>query len=229
MLKRIAFIVSIWLLTLQVQAQNFTTLTVTRFGVGGILGFPDTIFGGTSYLINMVITNIGNMPFTNTPANPLTILMQADSSFLPYELAQTNSLFTLQPGDTTSITIVDSFPQGVFKLGNNVVVVWPSKNAPLDFTADSTYVYTYYVGFSGVNDFDAFGLKVYPTVFNDIIYLKPYNEQPFQFSLCNAFGQIVLSGHNPSALAVSHLNSGLYYLYIKQKNKVLFATKLIKL
>ncbi|HQV00740.1 MAG: T9SS type A sorting domain-containing protein [Bacteroidia bacterium] len=228
MAKRILIFLAASLLALQLPAQTVTTLKVTQFFVGGTAGFPDTIYAGQAYTTSWVITNTGNAPFINAPANPLKILMQADSSFIPYELAATNSLFTLQPGDTVLLTNVDSFPPGVFKLGNNVVVVWPSKNQPIDFIADSTYFYTYYVGLSGIDVTDGAGVLVYPNPFSEMLFMQPLTDGDVSFQLINLTGQVVLAGNHLQQINTSFLRSGLYYLHIRQKQKATRTYKLLK-
>jgi hypothetical protein len=159
------------------------------------------------------------------------VLAKADSVFGNFQIYSDTSSFVLTPGDSVVFTTVVAFPPGAFKLGNNVVVVWPSKiNGAIDFIADTTINQTYYVGVSGVKENTKPNLIIYPNPFEQTVTLEYDFDEQIQFTIYDLAGRMILQ--NPlheNTLDLSFLKEGIYFMELRNQNKIISRSKMIKL
>ncbi|HMT28331.1 MAG TPA: T9SS type A sorting domain-containing protein [Bacteroidia bacterium] len=134
-------------------------------------GFPvvpqDTAYEGQSYAFSVIlVNNTGSV--INTPVD---IQFQVDSI--------TNIAFTVaQPAlginDTATFLISGyTFNQPQFKMGNNIVVVWPSING-LSIPVDTFYADVYFVPLSslGNNDLNYNTISLFPNPAQQFLQLN---------------------------------------------------------
>jgi hypothetical protein len=231
MLRKFLFLISIVVLSFTAKAQNLPTLKV----VGAINTpsiFPDTIYGNQLYTISLAIQNVStnNLTYVNSPAVPFTIKALSDSTFGNFELYSDSSSFTIAPGDTLIVTVIDTLPSGAFKLGNNVVVVWPSKSGGfLDFISDSTVTTTYYAGTSSIREYRNQKLLMYPNPFNQSISIDFAFEQRLQFYVYDLSGRMLFQ--QPlldNTLDLSFLKEGIYFMELRKQGLIISRNKMIK-
>lgn len=230
MLKRLLLFLSIICIGTSVRAQFLPTLKVTSIAANGVFNFPDTIYGGTFYTYSIVVQNTDlQNTYTNSPSTIFSIKMQTDT--LPeLVLFSDSSQFTISPGDTAIFTVADSFPSPSFKLGNNVVVVWPSvTNGTQPFIVDSTFFNVYYIGLSGIHDFDIAPISIYPNPFSDYLKVDFNEEESPQLFIYDVAGKLVYSNGGRSKMYdLSFLKSGAYLLEVRKKNAIVAHRMLIK-
>lgn len=232
MLRKFLFLFTIVVLSFSVKAQNLPTLKVLS-SVNNIPIFPDTIYGNAVYTIYISIQNVStnNLTYVNSPAIPFSVKALADSSFGSFTLYTDSTSFTLAPNDTFVVQVIDTFPSGAFKLGNNVVVVWPSKSGGLlDFIADSTVTSTYYAGTSSIREYRNQKLLIYPNPFNQSVKIDFNFEQRIDFYVYDLSGRMLyqqpLEDNN---LDLSFLKEGIYFMELRKQGLVLSRNKMIKM
>ncbi|MFH0865497.1 MAG: T9SS type A sorting domain-containing protein [Bacteroidota bacterium] len=126
-----------------------------------------------------------------------------------------------------------SFEPGFFKVGGNVVVVWPvSSGGTMITVTDSFFTYVDILGYSGIFDLS-------PGNANTFIYPVPANEEIFlqqnitensieHVRIIDMLGRtrILLKGH-PKSIYVAELENGFYFLEIKGENNQMRIFKFI--
>ncbi len=235
MFKRLFILLTIIALSLSGKAKNLPTLKVTNITANGVNNFPDTIYGGItySYLITVTNTDTSLTFFNDTSfiAGLFTIKAQlADTSLPEFTLFSDSNFFQILPGDSITFQLTDSFGTGL-KLGNNVVVVWPSKvgSGITSFIIDSTYYNIYFIGSTGINEIPIAELRIYPNPFGENISIDNPAESKFRVFIYDAEGRIVYQ--NPldrKSFDLSFLKSGAYLVEVRNSSKVLSRKKIIK-
>ncbi len=230
MLKRLLLFLSLIYIGTSSRAQFLPTLKITSITSNGVFNFPDTIYGGTSYTYSIVVQNTDlQNTYTNSPSTIFSIKMQTDT--LPeLVLFSDSAQFTISPGDTVIFTVSDSFPSPSFKLGNNVVVVWPSvSNGTQPFIVDSTFFNVYYIGLSGIHDFDIAPISIYPNPFSDYLKVDFNEEESPRLFIYDATGKLVYNNCSRTEMYdLSFLKSGMYLIEVRKKNTTVARRKMIK-
>lgn len=232
MLRKFLFLLTIVVLTFTAKAQNLPTLKV-KSAVNNIPIFPDTIYGNTVYTIYISVENVStnNLTYVNSPTSPFSVKALADSTFGSFTLYTDSIGFTLAPNDTFVVQVTDTFPSGAFKLGNNVVVVWPSKSGGLlDFIADTTFTSTYYAGTSSIKEYRNQKLLIYPNPFNESVKIDFSFEQRIDFYVYDLSGRMLYQQPlEDNTLDLSFLKSGMYFMELRKQGLILSRNKMIKL
>ncbi|MEO8148788.1 MAG: T9SS type A sorting domain-containing protein [Bacteroidia bacterium] len=231
MIKRLLLLLIIFALSLTVKAQGPPTLKVTTITVNGIANFPDTIYGGVFYSYIITIRNLDStITYVSDSTEAFTINMRTDSSLIgAFTIYSDSAQIVILPGDSFSLQYSDTFPSGGFKIGNNVVVVWPSINTLLpSLIADSSYFTIYFPGILGIPDFDKLNLLVYPNPFIDLLsFSNTYDNH--QLYIYDEAGRLVYQNpFDKKSYDLSFLKQGLYLVELRKSNIVVARRKMIK-
>lgn len=112
------------------------------FGHNGLIGMPDTAFAGDSVLVGSFIKNYAPLN-DSTYFDTIQIVGFVDTtgpSTIPFTLPPVSQLL-IAPGDSLFFILPFSFRDypmgGNFRIGNNVIVVWPISFDPHFATLDS--------------------------------------------------------------------------------------------
>jgi hypothetical protein len=83
---------------------------------------------------------------------------------------------------------------------------------------------------SGVSNIDYNNkFEIYPNPTNSTIFIKKPYISPFQFSIFDAMGQVIMRGRlNGNSIDVSSLLSGIYFIRLKDEKGQWFKSKFIK-
>ncbi|HAD32906.1 MAG TPA: hypothetical protein DCF44_00090, partial [Chitinophagaceae bacterium] len=69
----------------------------------------------------------------------------------------------------------------------------------------------------------------YPNPTNSTLFIQTAYLSSFQFSIINAMGQVIMQGRlNDNSIDVSSLQSGIYFIRLKDENGQWFNSKFIK-
>ncbi|GDX48224.1 hypothetical protein LBMAG25_10420 [Bacteroidota bacterium] len=80
---------------------------------------------------------------------------------------------------------------------------------------------------SDIDDNNKF--EIYPNPTNSTLFIKTAYLSSFQFSIINAMGQVIMQGRlNDNSIDVSSLQSGIYFVRLKDENGQWFNSKFIK-
>lgn len=190
--------------------------------VESIMNFPAQAHYNQSYNFIVILHNNGNTDYQGS----LYIAFHTDSS---------NAIDTGSFGDTATVDIplgsFDSvnvggftFDPQTFKLGGNVVVVWPvSNNGSQIMVTDSFYTMVEILGYAGISDITQFDVNnnIFPVPASDVLFL-PQNITKNSIEhvrIIDMLGRIkVLLRQYPKSVSVAELDNGFYFLEVKEKN-----------
>jgi hypothetical protein len=118
-----------------------------------------------------------------------------------------------------------TFDSSMFKMGGNVVVVWPvsSGSTAIMFT-DTFYTYVEMLGYEGIEDLIPAGYSniIYPNPADQVIFL-PVNraENSIEYvRIIDVTGRILDTFYTcPSMISTAKFENGIYMIEIKEKNK----------
>lgn len=233
MIKRALLLLTLFAFALGAKAQNLPTLKVTQISANGVSNFPDTIYQGQFYTLSITVANLSNnITYVNDSNKIFSVFMQADSTLIPFSIYNDTALFTIAPGGIITFVAIDSFSTPQLKLGNNVVVVWPSVSSSTgsSINTDSTYFATYFVGISGIENVSNTNTLIYPNPFSESITILKENDTRMQLFIFDETGRLVYQ--NPvdkKSYDLSFLKQGLYFVELRKANTVVAHKKLVKL
>lgn len=189
--------------------------------VSAVLNFPDTAILNQNVPAIVVIENTSAITYQGV----LSVGIATDSSS-----GSTNLLYfgtqpiTILPLDTVWLVPSNgyTFTNPLFKLGNNVVVVWPISTQAI--TIDSLKTGVYINGVLGVNDkLNEPTIKVVPNPASDFISLRDLNNSIESVRIYSTLGNLMFESFTTDDqqkdIDVSGFSSGLYIVQITNKNK----------
>lgn len=208
-----------------IKAQQFD------ISVESIMGFPSQAHYNQSYNFIVFLHNIGNTDYQGS----LYIAFHTDSSNV-IDTGSFDSAVTVNipMGSFDSVNVSGFYfdPQ-TFKLGGNVVVVWPvSSNGSQIMVTDSFYTVVEILGYAGISD-------IYQSYVNNNIYPVPACEELFlpqniaensieHVRIIDVLGRTkILLKHSSKSVSVTELDNGFYFLEVKEKNNQIKIFKFI--
>ncbi len=198
-----------------IQAQGFITLKITS--MPGYPALPaDSAYEGISYNFDMVLVNNSSTPINSS----VTIFFRIDSITNP---VITTSPVGIPPNDSTVISVTQyNFTQPFYKVGNNIVVVWPMVNGTF-VPVDTTYKDVYFIPLTSVGnpEVQGPGIQIYPSPTTDFINLDvPPDQHVEHVRIFDSIGKLtreIIPGQQRK-LDVSFLKPGIYFLEISGQN-----------
>ena len=197
-----------FVLTGNVKAQFFT------LRVAAMPGYPvlpqDTAYGGPAYNFDIWLVNN-----TSTTINtPVSIMLGVDTAT---SVIAGNPVQNLTPGDTLVIPVTGYvFTQPFYKIGNNIVVVWPVVNG-LSVPTDTLYNDVYFIPLMGLGSVDllshAFHLFPNPTNYDLHLVVNDFSAVEY-VRIFDVEGRQVHHSDLPHdhRIPVSSLKPGVYFL-----------------
>jgi len=196
--------------SLQSSAQGTATLRVAAMP-----GFPDlpadSAYEGQTYVFDLFIVNNSS---TNINGANVTFNMRVDSIITPFLL---NPALSIPAGDSVTLTVTQySFNQPQFKMGNNIVVVWPVVSG-LVVPIDSLITNVYFIPLSSLGSIDLTepAFKIYPVPAKETLHLKLNTELKVEYvRIYTMEGRIVYIRKNftDDFIDISNLSNGVYVL-----------------
>lgn len=207
------------------HAQNITI----GFSSTGLIGMPDTVFSGDSVLVGAFIQNYdtsGFYVFNDTIQISGTI--DTGSVLISFDLPPVPPQFPIPSGDSLfyilPMVFRDNHMGGNFRIGNNVIVVWPISFDPTFSTMDSITVNVFVIDtISGIGpDPDAeANIRCYPVPASGPLYVSSGSRHLIikEIIIRDANGKTVAISNNPSTgIMTDTWASGIYMLEIYFEN-----------
>lgn len=198
--------------------------------VSALLNFPDTAILNQNVPAIVVIENTGSITYQGV----LSVGIATDSSSGTTNLLYFGSQpITILPLDTAWLVPANgfTFTNPLFKLGNNVVVVWPISTQAI--TIDSLKTGVYINGVLGVNDkANKSTIQVVPNPASDFISLRDLDNSIESVRIYSTFGNLMFesvpTNDQQKTIDVSTFSSGLYIVRIINKDKKNTSLKFFK-
>jgi hypothetical protein len=174
---------------------------------------PDTAALGDTTTYSAYLKNNGPAAFSGT----VGINFGSKDSFGAVTITHVDSVTgSISPGDSLWVLLLADFDQAGFRLGTNVVVIWPvpAGGGSVFDVYEDTVVITNEVG---IREMGLNGLSVYPNPFIDQLYLS----DPGSIStveIKDLTGKMIFRGQNLEEFSLTKLNSGIYLLVVEASN-----------
>jgi hypothetical protein len=135
---------------------------------------------------------------------------------------------TINANDTADFSVTgfvfDTTAAGAFRLGGNVVVVWPYSSNGTSITLADTFKTSVTVTTpAGIHDYNEYNkMEVYPVPTSDIINFRNLSpEKTFEYvRITDVLGrQEYYSAIPKTAVNISFLLEGIYFIELKEKNQ----------
>ncbi len=139
------------------------------------------------------------------------------------------------PGNSFSSIPIDSFyfDPSSFKMGGNVVVVWPVSGGGTQITVTDTFhTYVEILGYAGISDIAQINIdnNIFPVPASNVLFL-PQNiaENSIEHvRIIDMLGRTrILLKQYPKSISVAELENGFYFLEVKEKNGHIRISKFI--
>ncbi len=198
------------------------------FGTIGLIGLNDTVWSGDSIPVGSFIKNYDTTA-THVFMDSVQIngYIDTGSVFIPFTLPLVPQVY-LAPGDSVffimPIVFRDIQMGGNFRIGNNVIVVWPISFDPTFSTLDSITANVFVIDtISGISPEpqNNENLRCYPVPATGPLYVTSTSRQLIikDIIIRDATGKIVAISNNPSSgIETEKWASGIYLLEINYEN-----------
>jgi hypothetical protein len=212
-------------LTINVKSQDLGVDS----GSVNLSSLPDTINLNDIYTHTITIINYSSTPLTGN----IYLMAAVDTGTGLVSVDTVNSIVVTNFGqnDTIGITYTETYDiPNNYKVGGNIVVVWPI--ADFGFTHDSLYKDVYINYPLGINQFNDNQNKaiVYPNPTSNKIYFKNLdrNKPVKQVRIYGINGQLIYRDSFSSEITLEAFNKGVYFLEIEFDDNQVAHYKVIK-
>jgi len=177
--------------------------------------YPSNVNEGDMISFSFWMVNTGNIPLNSS----IDILIAIDTSFTARSLGDFMDVDSvLSPNDSIFIVTWDHVSSANYRLGDNIVVIWPNFYTPYPSTADE------FTGVINVSTLNSVGQKqseefsIFPNPITETATLK--TQQPIStFKMIDILGNVVRYTENIQdnfiAIHKNELKSGIYFIEIK--------------
>lgn len=227
MKKIIRFLI---VLVFLVQASKLSAQGVD-LSVVSMTGFPTQAYYNQTYTFSAIIQNYGTSDYQGS----LQLNFSVTNSNVTTDSLSFGSFQVNLPGNSTDTIDVAgySFDSTAFKMGGNVVVVWPVSNTGIQITVNDTFSTNIEIlGISGINDpyevdFNAFLYPVPAT--NELFISLPRLENDIEHvRIMDALGrQKFFSTRPTSFIDVSTFENGTYFIEVREKSGTIHLEKFL--
>lgn len=217
-MKKYLFIVLFFLGTFQLSAQ-ISNIHLS-FGSSEVLHATDVEYGDI-ITYSFWLVNNGNIPHNSV----IDILIATDTAYAIRSLGgYANQDSLLLPGDSIHIITWDPIIPNHYKLGDNIVVIWPNIVSPYPFTADEHVTELNVSTLSSDNNLEA-ELNIYPNPVADKAMVES-SQAITSVRIINVVGAVVREyvnlQENFLAINKNELDSGVYFVELNiAGNKVI--------
>lgn len=176
---------------------------------------PDTINLNDNYVHTLTVHNFDSVDFTGT----IYLVAAIDSSGTLLSVDTVGSVFVSNLGwtDTVSITYTEAYNTlNGYKLGDNIVVVWPvaGTTAIRDSIRQNVYIDNP-ASIQTLNNANK-DVLIYPNPFLNHFVVKNFNwkNELKQVRIFNSEGKLILQQMNLNFTNLEYLTKGMYFIYI---------------
>ena len=194
------------------------------------VNFPDTVYTATDYTVAIVVKNKGNQVYTGTITTYYT-----DSTGSVLDSFPPSFSVTLNPGDTIYHSYIIQFNTPAYKLGNNIVVIWPTGTSSV-IIADSAQVNVYVKDIAaaiGREEDTTDRFILFPNPAHDFVTIDLVSKIPIEWvRIFDATGQEVVSLGNYKngtyTICTNKYKQGIYFVEFIFEDNTRFTRRFIK-
>ncbi len=194
---------------------------------------PDTAYGNQPYM-NIQVT-IHNYNPINAFTGTLFIFLQTDTVFPPDSISlNAGSAFTILPNSDLTVAYQSAyfFNPANYKLGSNVIVVWPVGGPGTGtFSYNPYYTCVFFQMSSGINEETENAISITPNPANDYLEIKtPSNNYVKDVRILDATGRLMMdkNGDVGTIIPIEKLNKGVYLLQLQLMDDKLIYRRFVK-
>ncbi|MCB0402509.1 MAG: T9SS type A sorting domain-containing protein [Flavobacteriales bacterium] len=226
-MKKLHYILFMLFLMILVKAGQSQSIGIdtAAFNLGSL---PDSIMINDNYNHTIRVQNKSATPFTGTIW--LMAAVDTGTGIIDIDTVGFSNVVNFGLGDTSSISYNEIYNfANSYKLGGNIVVVWPAIN--IGNAADSLFknVWIFMANEILPVAFENQGLFPYPNPFRDKLNLHDLREKSIlNMRLMNSSGQLMWSGPFSEELYLGTLPEGIYLLQLITEDRKIFHYKLLK-
>ena len=222
----VSFIVSLCLFAGQTKAQD----TLSIAAGGQIFNLPTFANYNDSATPYIYIKNVS----TTSYSGYITFQIQVDSAMSgSFDTVQTDSaLVFLNPNDSFPISFFEIFTPLDYRVGGNIVVIWPSASNAFFNNAPTMEDTVYILGFAGIENMWDGELTVYPVPFQHSLHivLPPGHHVPEKIILRDVTGRVVFEApYSELANIPESISTGTYFLELQFRNARSKTARLMKM
>ncbi|MGL4599280.1 MAG: T9SS type A sorting domain-containing protein [Bacteroidia bacterium] len=201
------------------------------FGVSGLIGMPDTIPIGDTTLVAVFLKNYANVAFNDSIEVTGTIDTGAGPN--AFTFAITPTIFIAAQDSFFSIFPVnfDIGPQGNFRIGNNVIIVWPRPVNP-PFTSFDTITTVVFIPPLGLREYSHLNrIKIYPNPSENwfTLDLLPTAPQPVSVKVNDVYGRCFFMADNPGLnVDATEWPAGVYFIEYIFEDKSRYVGRVVR-
>lgn len=193
-----------------------------NISVDSIHGFPAQALYNEPYTFTVVLHNHDSSVYQGNVQ--IMFHTDIDSSNVTIDTMSGPFTISIPANGFNSFTISNfHFEPNSFKIGGNVVVVWPVSGGTPIMVTDSFTTSAEIIGYAGIPDAGSniFSGNIYPVPAQNEIFLpKNYAESSVEYvRIIDILGRSRLCMyHYPKSVFVAELENGFYFLEVKEKN-----------
>lgn len=194
---------------------------------------PDTAYSNQAYL-NIQFT-IHNYDSINAFTGTLFIYLQSDTVFPPDSISlNAGAAFTILPNSDLTVAVQSaySFSPVNYKLGSNVIVVWPvGGQGTGTIKYNPYYTCVYFQVSSGINDEQESAISITPNPAQEFLEINtPSNNYVKDVRILDAAGRLVMDKKSDvsSIIPIEKLNKGVYILQLQLMDDKLIYRRFVK-
>lgn len=194
---------------------------------------PDTAYSNQPYL-NIQVT-IHNYNPVNAFTGTLFIYLQTDTVFPPDSISlNAGSTFTILPNSDFTVAVQSPyfFSPANYKVGSNVIVVWPVAGQGTPAVKYNPYTTcVFFQMSSGVNEEPESAISITPNPAQEFLEIKtPSNNYVKDVRILDAAGRLVIDkkGDVSSVIPIEKLNKGVYILQLQLMDDKLIYRRFVK-
>jgi hypothetical protein len=201
------------------------------FGGPGFVGMPDTIPVGDTTLVGVFLKNYANIAFLDSVEITGTIDTGSGPNAFSFVvapnvyLAAQDSLFALFP------IHFDVGPNGNFRIGNNVIIVWP-RAIGSPFLTEDTLSAVVFIPPTGIRENEEHGkISMFPNPGDWWFELevKSNSPRPVYVAVYDVSGRILFEADDPGLrVDASEWPSGMYFVDYIFEDRSRHVTRVIK-
>lgn len=159
------------------------------------------------------VKNYSSSPYQGT----ITLATVVDSmSGPPPDTAQIDSIFVqLSPGDSFPLVITETFTPLDYRVGGNIVVIWPSATNAYFFNIPSQPDTVTILGYNSVGEHGNSMTTVFPVPFRNHIFINtaPGRDRPDRIRIIDLSGKVIYEEKFSPVIQMSpNLHAGTYIL-----------------
>lgn len=176
-------------------------------------GFPDlpldSAYEGQTYFFDIILVNNTNTFINST----ISFNLRVDSNISVFF---SNPQTAIGPNDTIQISVPGyDFTQPQFKIGNNIVVVWPVVNG-MSIPIDSSYYNVHFIPLNSTGGVDLTepSFRIFPVPAKNLLFFESKGNVVEDVRIWNVNGQLISlsSAGKNNAIDITPLAPGIYVI-----------------